>query len=254
MFSLKSLIIKSIILANNPTIIEILETSFSKNMDLSIFFLLMEEKVKRKIDISNCKKLFLSEDCFNIKYIERYMEISNEHYISTLNDLLKIHSTSNICTYLAYLLNNKPLLISEIIDSVIDKCDNFYNFHYYINLIIFSSNFDINIFPSLKDKIHFKFYNDPASITFHSDIIALWGPTSIFKYCNYLSSNIEEFNAFEKDILSFFIEDNLVKYATHVPSSNKRKILSKLIANKDFYYTKIFIDSHPEYKIYAPMI
>ena len=238
---------------NEPEIVEMLETSFVKEKNLDNFFILIEEEVKQNKNIANCEKLFISLmtlQNYELSIIDRFLQAINKNRTYLVTKLIELKSYSTLRKYIEELAITDAPSFKNLVPIIIEKYEDRIGSHYLdlIKIIVtYSTEFTDRLLLSQN-----------LNRMFEKHILSGYIKMSLIRnYSQYLLSKNElRFYIFEKTFLDHANSDELVEYAEHIPYSNKRLVLRRLIELKDSDEESLvdFIRKFPEYENLLPLL
>jgi hypothetical protein len=244
-----------VISIDDSEIIDYMETYFLKDRNPNYFFILLEEKIKQNKSISNAETLFISLIAINqmkVKDIHKFLSIIEKGPDYLVNKFLQGKAYYALRYYIKILSFEK--LDSSITNTLDPIVSQIIKFSYsepspYISLVTEILNISNKYTHQLLD-------NDLIDLDKFCTMVVsnnIYQINIIKHLSEYLSEYyIDKLDDFEKSILSTADGAILVTYSIVVPTSNKRKILKRLVEMRESRIEEEnlveFIRHFPEYK------
>jgi hypothetical protein len=247
-------IVNVVLTLDNSKLTEMMETYAANQRQPATLLLIMQEKLRRQQDISNCEDLFIKImglHNYNINSVQVFLDIINKDYDYIINKLFESENFafSSIVKYMALVATSNTPKLQKIVPIFIEKYNRYDHIYFEVarNIIAQDNKYTKDLLNIPNQQLrHFEKHLLKHSIN---------NPTAIHNYCAYLiSRNVHLFFAFERDLLSRGNATQLVNYATAVSFSTKRLVLRRLIELKDEKCLIDFISKVPEYRKLLPML
>jgi len=257
-------LIRVILSIGDQEVIDYLETYFGKNNDPEYFLVLLEEQVSLGKDITNSEKLFISlldVHYYPIEPIKKFLSIIGKDSNYLAKNLLNDKRYKELGRYIWQLSELKDGIedIEKIINVVLEYPHD--DFNKYLDLVIeLMASIPVNEDHIYKLLNHSKYSQFNASIL--SNLILskhFYKINIIMHMCSYLEKyKKDDLEKFEMAFVDSATSGMLLDYVLLVPSSNKRRVLQRLVeirqTEEDEEILVEFIKHFPEYNVLLLML
>lgn len=233
-----------------------LETFLAKEKDPAYFLVLVEEEARKGMDLSGSIDMFVSlmgVHHYELDDINKFLEIiGRDHkFLTTYMVEHKFHT--QIRRYLQQIGEKKKELLEDIVPIIVARYDggveNYLGYVLEVMLITNEHTHNLLNFGRVPCYVHFMVY----LLAWHNRSLKLI--KNMYYYIQEYKS--EELDQFESDFLNCADSDTVLAFALEVPTSNKRKVLKRLVDRreaKDEDNLVEFIKHFPEYRSLLPML
>lgn len=245
----------SILIAlDDPEVLEMLETNFAKDRNLTNFFLLVETERLHGKSTANCEKLFLSLITLHgmsLQQIDNFLLSLDKDRVYLATRLIENKSFVALRKYTEEVATNDVTGLKQLIPVFIEKYDDKINSNY-MEMVRIAVVYD----PSFTDELLSVSKWDLRFLFEKYILNSSSGNMTLLKnYCQYLvDKNGQWFSDFEKQYIETASGSDLVRFATTVSFSSKRNILRKLVESKEEENLVEFIKNFSEYRNLLPML
>jgi len=241
---------------NDEELTDALETFLAKDKDPAYFLVLVEEEVRKGMDFSRALNLFVSlmeVHHYDLDTINAFLKIIGQDHKFFITYMLEHKFHIHIRRYLQQVGEKDKTLLDDIVPIIMARYDGGTDLYlgYVLEVMLVTNDHTHNLL---------NFGRVPCYTGFLVYLLA-WQTKSL-KLINNMYYYIREYKAeeldqFESDFLNCADSDSVLSYALEVPTSNKRKVLKRLVDRqeaKDEKNLVEFIKHFPEYRALLPML
>lgn len=241
---------------NDEELTDALETFLAKDKDPAYFLVLVEEEVRKGMDTSRALSLFVSlmeVHHYDLDTINKFLDIIGQDHKFFITYMLEHKFYVHIRRYLQRIGEQSKELLDEIVPIIIARYDGGVDNYlgYVLEVMLVTNDHTHNLLNYGKTPCYTNFL--VYMLAWHTKSIKL-----IKNMYNYISEyHYDELDQFESDFLNCADSDSALAFALEVPTSNKRKVLKRLVDRKETKDEKNlveFIKHFPEYKALLPML
>jgi hypothetical protein len=263
---------------NDQDLTNAMQTFFAKDRNADKFFILVEEKIKRKLETKSCEKLFFSllhTHNYDRLVIGKFLKIINQDEGYVITSLAELNAQAPLLKYVMEISKYQEYSIPNIMAALIDSYQSgrVFTSQYLVVMseiiarsksfakeLLHGHNRSTGIFlksQNIQEKFENYIVSSKTRYMFnmpvgHASYLEL---DLIRNYCFYLHENEPgNLDQFENRLLNTANVELVYQFGMHVPLSNPRKVLKKLVEFKNESYLVSFIKQFPEFNSLLPML
>lgn len=224
------------------------------------FFIFLEEMIAKGLDTTEAQKIFeslISTHSYDLNLINKYLSIIKQDAYGLTKNLVQRSHYAGMVRYIRELNTNKDsgrltLLSEQIVPSLLENYTGDRTHYLGILMSIISGGTDF-----IKELTHDSKHIGDCEEFFGKYLIAnhFHDMVVIKNLMAYLEANNPKLvPIMEEKCLGDTRPYLLIQYASEVPTSNKRKVLVRLVELKDEGFLVEFIKKFPAYSSLMPML
>lgn len=241
---------------NDEELTDALETFLAKDKDPNYFLIMLEEEARKGQDLSRSISLFISLlniHQYDLATIDKFLDIIDQDHKYLVTYMLENRFYDSIRKYLQLIGEKNKHLLDDVVPIIIARYDGGVEHYlgYVMEVMLVTNEHTHNLLN----------YGKIPCYTGFLVYLLSWQNKSIKLIKNmyhYIQEyKPEELDQFESDFLNCSESDAILQFALQVATSNKRKILKRLVERREAKDEKNlveFIKHFPEYRALLPML